>query len=556
MIEQLHPDYIANLLDWEKWRLVYESGDAYVEKYVRKFSRLEDEKDFRDRKMFTPTPNFAKGAVNEVKNAIFQRIADVKRVGGPVTYQKACIGEIGGVDRSGATMNWFLGHYVLPELLTMRKVGVYIDMPKIGGSVLSKGDKHPYLYIYTAESILNWDYDSQGQLVQLLLRDNIYERDEITGLPIALSHRYRYYHIDKGKVVVEFYNMDDEREGEPLVLGINEIPLQIIEITDSLLRDVANHQIALLNAESSDMNFIMKSNYPFYTEQVDDRANNQLIKAAQRAYRDEEGNIVTHEEEEAVKTGNTQGRRYGKGLDRPAFIAPPTDPLMASMQKQRALKEDIRVLTHLALSNIQSKMASAESKGFDNQGLEAGLSYIGLELANAEHGIGRIWAKYEGETEYPAINYPRRWSLKSEEERRAEVKELKEIREEVPSLIFKKEISKEIARAILTGKVSDERIEEIEKEIEEAKVVTCTPDVIIRDHEAGLISDETASLARGYSKGEVEQAKKDHAERLARIQAAQTPRSDPAARGVRDLSLDPQASSKEKRGKRKRGEGK
>src|SRR5690606_35456767 len=147
------------------------------------------------------------------------------------------------------------------------------------------------------------------------------------------------------------------------------------------------------------------------------------------------------------------------------------------------------------------------------------------------------------------INYPRRWSLKSEEERRAEVKELKEIREEVPSLIFKKEISKEIARAILTGKVSDERIEEIEKEIEEAKVVTCTPEVIIRDHEAGLSSDETASLAPSYSKGEVEQARKDHAERLARIQAAQTPRSDPAARGIRDLSLDPQASSKEKRGK-------
>ena len=42
------------------------------------------------------------------------------------------------------------------------------------------------------------------------------------------------------------------------------------------------------------------------------------------------------------------------------------------------------------------------------------------------------------------------------------------------------------------------------------------------DHEAGFVSTKLASELRGYPEGEAEQAAKDHAERAARIVAAQT----------------------------------
>ena len=64
------------------------------------------------------------------------------------------------------------------------------------------------------------------------------------------------------------------------------------------------------------------------------------------------------------------------------------------MELQAKLEDDIRKLIHLAVANTANR-ATAESKSFDNQGLEAGLSYIGLVLEAAERQIAEYWAAYE-----------------------------------------------------------------------------------------------------------------------------------------------------------------
>lgn len=78
-----------------------------------------------------------------------------------------------------------------------------------------------------------------------------------------------------------------------------------------------------------------------------------------------------------IKVGATHGRAYDKGMQQPAFINPSGEPLKASLELQERLKRDIRELVNLAVSSLAVRV-SAESKAMDNQGLEAGLSYIGL----------------------------------------------------------------------------------------------------------------------------------------------------------------------------------
>src|SRR5690606_23205445 len=107
---------------------------------------------------------------------------------------------------------------------------------------------------------------------------------------------------------------------------------------------------------------------------------------------------ATKAKEHDLKVGVVHGRRYGKGLDRPGFIHPSSEPIKASMAKQDALKNDIRTLINLSLSNIKPKMASAESKSLDERGLEAGLSNIGLVLEHCERKIAHYWSLYEGST--------------------------------------------------------------------------------------------------------------------------------------------------------------
>src|SRR3954465_1183059 len=114
-----HPAYVLSQENWEKWRLAYLGGSRFLKRYLKKFSRREDDQDFRDRAMVSYVPAFAKAAVNEVKNSIFGRMHDITRDGGPATYRDAVAGLAGGIDQLGSTMNTFIGRDVMPELLTM-----------------------------------------------------------------------------------------------------------------------------------------------------------------------------------------------------------------------------------------------------------------------------------------------------------------------------------------------------------------------------------------------------------------------------------------------------
>lgn len=563
----VHPVYGESIDDWIKWRRTYIGGDAFRDEYLKKFSIREDDDDFTIRKEVTYVPAFAKAAVNDVKDAIFQRIADVTRSDGPQSYQDGVKGLKGGVDLAGTTMNSFIGTTILPELLSMRKVGVFIDMPELLGETLSdQKETRPYIYHYPVESILNWVVDDKNNktYTKLLLQDNVYTSCPITGLPKEIEKRYRYMWVQDNQVLVQFFDSDSEpidRFGnlgiDVTVLDIPTIPFVVFEITDSLLCDVANYQIALLNLASSDMLYSLKSNFPFYIEPFDPRVDNLFRRQAShaRVHSADTSTVIVEGGEAAdavaaksheIEVGATTGRRIPKGMGYPTFIHPSSEPLQASMAKQDELKRDIRMLVKLAVSNLAPKMASAESKDYDERGLEAGLSAIGLELEQGERLIAQHWQMYSGSSSnVPTIQYPQKYSLQSDEDRRKEAKDLIEVSRTVPSVLFKREVLKQAASMTLGTKIPYEKLKAIQDEIAEADVVV-NPDELHNDIELGLIDPEAASKAKGYPEGSVEKAKIAHAERVFRIAESQA-----KARGVNDLGGISDASREEKMNKDK-----
>lgn len=557
-----HPLYEERYRDWDKWRRTYEGGQLFIERYLQKFSSRESNESYQKRKSITYNPAFAKAAVDEIKNSIFNRFVDIERNGGSETYERAVAGQDRGVDLLGSSMNSFVGRIVLPELLVMSRVGVYVDMPQLSGVTLAETyDKRPYVYIYKTEDIQSWTYDEGGnsnEFTNVLLRDYYTTYDAETGLATGCAQRYRRLWIDGGQVMVQFYNKDGEKtywDGEKsdgtssvIALEIPRIPFVLLEISDSLLAEVSNYQIALLNLASSDMAYALHANFPFYTEQFEPRAANEF----QRKPGNELGGQAadgTAGKTEEVKVGPTQGRRYPKGTDRPGFIAPPTEPLKASMEKQEQLKREIRQLVNLAVTNLQPKMASAESKGLDRQGLESGLSYIGLELENMERKIADYWAMYE-RSEAATVFYPEDYSIKSAEERRAEAKDLAQQLPLVPSQTYRKQLCKKIAELLLGRSMKGEQLDKMMREIDTAKGMTADFEVIAKHVEIGICDLETASEISGYPKGTVEKAQKDHADRLKRIAETQTPKNgmvNGAPRGNPDQDPDPGKSGSDEK---------
>jgi hypothetical protein len=541
--EITHPEYVAMIESWRKFRDTYDAGHDFVKDYVEKFSTREDTTDYNNRIAVSYCPAHAKAAIVDVKNAIYERMGDIKRENGPDSYMKAIAGDERGVDLTGNTMTGFIGRLILPELLAIGKVGVYIDRPIIepGTSKANDENLNPYLYYYGAESIRSWSLDDQNNLISLLLQDNIYVIDEETGLVIKEETQYRLLRkIDEG-ISVQFYDKDGAEIKQLQILKIKEIPFVIFELSSSLLTDVADYQIALVNLASTSLNYALKSNYPFYTEQFSPLGD--MAGLARQAEDTGEADEAKKASAHTVKVGAATGRRYPINLERPGFIHPSPEPLRVSMEMNEKLKAEIRQLISLAITNIEPRRASLESKKHDDQGLEAGLSYIGLELAYGERAIARIWSQYENYRAPTNIQYPQKYSLRNDDERREDVKEKREILPAVPSMIFQKELAKDMAETMLGSRISSSQLQAIFDEIDASTVVVNDPEVIHKDLEGGLVSVETASLLRGYPPGEDKQAAKDHAERAARIALAQ---SEAGARGVSDLSADKKAGEKEK----------
>ena len=198
-----------------------------------------------------------------------------------------------------------------------------------------------------------------------------------------------------------------------------------------------------------------------------------------------------------------------------------------------------------------SRTESAESKKMSSQGLEAGLSFIGLVLQEAEQQIAKYFAAYENsENPQPAtVGYPTRYILKTDEERLKDAEAADKLAQTIPSLTAKKASKKTLAIALFGGSESVDTLVQIEREIDASPVADARPEAIIAHHGANMVSDATASEALGYAEGEAEQAAEDAAERTKAIVEAQasvkeaTGMAAPGARSKSLKSVDPVKTS-------------
>ena len=117
-----------------------------------------NEQDFQQRQDMTPYPTVCASALNDVRNAIFQRLGTSPVMAAARRIKQAVNGLNLGVDLRGNTMNGFLGIKVLTELLIMGRMGVYVDSPTVPGNATLADVKNyrPYLYFYPIEDILSW----------------------------------------------------------------------------------------------------------------------------------------------------------------------------------------------------------------------------------------------------------------------------------------------------------------------------------------------------------------------------------------------------------------
>lgn len=512
LIDMRHSDYVNNYSEYVRRRILWEGGTDFINQYLVKFTDKETDTDFNNRLAISYNPSCAEPLIKGSLANLILNLGEATRIG-EKKYLNCCSGLNGGVDNAGSTMLSFIIEKVLMEACFLGKVGIYVDNYIKESEVRTLEDNHPYIYIYQAEDILSWRYNYTLRSFDTLLLRASESEINADGLPSQnIIYTYRYYALTPEGVSVSFYDSNGILVSESF-LDLNIIPFYMVDLGKSLLNNLDGYQIALMNIASSDLNYILKANFPFYTEQYNPKAELTTIKKI-----DEDGNVIA---DKKIEVGPTKGRRYPFGLERPGFINPSSEPILASMEKQKAMRQEMLDIVTYNLSNLP---------GTNEFNVESGLSLIGNKLEAAEKFICDLWHIYTQSSAQHDVIYPKSYDLKNSEDIREECNSLITLSTKVPSITFKRAIYKTVSNMLLTNKLPVSSLARIENEIDQSTVFEANAEIIQKDHESGFVSTEFASSLRGYPSGQVEQAKKDHAERLARISIAQT---DPV-RGVAD----------------------
>jgi hypothetical protein len=482
----------------------------------------------------------------------------IRRSGGPANYNNATQGQLGGVDLQMSTMNYFMGEVVLTELLFLGKVGIFVDSP--GNDILrdlslaETKNLHPYLYIYQAEDIVNWQWflkDNELELKFLRLR---LRRDDEFYVEGSLADRiseYRDFFVDdQGLVFTRQLDPELNPITEPVQLDVKRIPFVLLEMKSPLLKDVARYQVALLNLESSDLSFLHNVNfntfikfYDPYSEFANQLQANNITEPLPPLPAD---NVTPSTETDETRSGRNpakvhigqrDGLRIPNDTNPPMFLGPSDIQIKVSMEKQDRMKDDIKRLINLAAAAAHARYtkrggATAGGTETDEAGLNSGLSAVGAMLETAERRVGRLWREYEAGPPI-TVHYPQRYSLRTDDERRKDAESLIAASNLVPSALFRQEMQSEAALIWLGGKLGDEKLDTMLAEIRKSPFPTADPKQIRDDAELGLVSRAGASKARGYPENEAEEAE---AERVVRDKSklmaqGASPESNLSARG-------------------------
>lgn len=536
LVDIRHPEWSTLMGKWKEWRLVYEGGDDFVTEYTRRYSKREPKAEFDERVKLTYNPGDATTVINEVRNKMIAKLPDVVRTGdaGYVDAMKE------DVDLYGSSMNSFMGLQVLPLLLAQQKRFIAVDAPPAvsRGIPATRADDagKPYLYTVGAEEVLSWAYRPDGVLVSVLFVTTQDVTDPDTGLLMGVVPCFRFMRLlEAGEtyegvngpgVAVRVLNEKNKDIAEPTLLKLSRIPLVEVRLVDSMLRTISRLAIGLLNLSSSDMAFLFKGNFPIYTEQFDPTVGTIKPRASAVERRDRpasqpaEDPQTRHSNDDELPVGVNKGIRYRKGTERPGFIGPAPSNLQVSMEKQRAISENIRLLATLALASMSTKALeqSGKSKELDRDSLEAGLAYIGSELQTAERGVALLWHEFLGmpNADY-SVNYPSNWRVLSTDERIALAGQWKTVKGAVRSETYQKEVEKLVAGIVISPNVDEATMTKVNQEVDDAEWFDDSPEraeQLGKDVTNQILDTEKAAELRGFG-AETARAVKDGEEDLA-----------------------------------------
>ncbi len=259
-IEQEHPDYSAKARMWRRYRHLYAGGEQFREHASEYLVRRQKEplEVYQERLIRVFYENYL-GSIVDWYTATLVRREPVIDLTGPNEQGKEFFAKlVDNCDLRGTTLTQFFKQQ-MTEALVCGKSCIVVDFPCTGDEALTRADEdatgrsRAYLVGYNAEELINWSYDTQGELEWVVIRTSWLKQDSVKTLGWKKETRWIYY--DRERFEIYERREGDRPEDSVVVLvdegahgfaGIHKVPVFEMRVSEGLW---LTNKIALLQLE-------------------------------------------------------------------------------------------------------------------------------------------------------------------------------------------------------------------------------------------------------------------------------------------------------------------
>jgi len=243
-INREHPEYVARKAMWKQYRDLYSGGERLRQNAAEYLVRRQKEPGevYQERLNRVFYENYTGSIIDWYAATLMRREPVMLFEGGDASTKLFYNVLADDCDLRGTNLTEFFRRRFVDALVYGNSYTV-IDFPRTTGAVLTRGEEdalgqsRAYLVDYTADEVINWNYDQTGGLEWVVMRTSVLQQSRVTDVKWEKETRWIYYDRENFQV---FRRTSDSTPIEPVDQGrhalapLGRVPLFEMRMSEGL----------------------------------------------------------------------------------------------------------------------------------------------------------------------------------------------------------------------------------------------------------------------------------------------------------------------------------
>jgi len=243
-INREHPEYIARKAMWKQYRDLYSGGERLRQNASEYLVRRQKEPGevYQERLNRVFYENYTGSIIDWYAATLMRREPVMLFEGGDATTKAFYNVLADDCDLRGTNLTEFFRRRFVDALVYGDSYTV-IDFPRINGAVLTRaeedasGQSRAYLVDYSADEVINWNYDQTGGLEWAVIRTSVLQQSKVTDAKWERETRWIYYDRENFQIfrrTSETSPVEPVDQGRHALAPLGRVPLFEMKLSEGL----------------------------------------------------------------------------------------------------------------------------------------------------------------------------------------------------------------------------------------------------------------------------------------------------------------------------------